>query len=197
VRDRAAVGVGVDQEDLADQGGRFEGEVDGDGGAAGGAFGAPDGEQGVWGVVAGRRRDVGGLRGAGCGFGRQGGAGQVDEGGWRVGVGADVVKAELAEAAFAVLVAGGGDADHGEPGGGEPGEGVVVEPAGAGGDDGRFGLTGGRHGEQVAEVVATVEDLGGHRSGLAGLDEGGFPGGPGARGDQPDPHGVRVVGGGS
>jgi hypothetical protein len=68
------------------------------------------------------------------------GAGQVDEGGRRVGVGADVVEAELAEAAFAVLVAGGRHADHGEPGGGEPGEGVVVEPAGAGGDDGRLGL---------------------------------------------------------
>jgi hypothetical protein len=52
----------------------------------------------VWGVVAGRGRGVGRLRGAGCGFGRQGGEGQVDEGGWRVGVGADVVEAELAEA---------------------------------------------------------------------------------------------------
>jgi hypothetical protein len=128
-------------------------------------------------------------------LGAQGGAGQVDEGGRRVGVGADVVEAELAEAAFAVLVAGGRHAYHGEPGGGEPGEGVMVEPAGAGGDDGRLGLAGGRHGEQVAEVVAAVEDLGGHRARLAGLHEGGLPGGAGARGDQPDPHGV--VGGGS
>jgi hypothetical protein len=35
---------------------------------------------------------------------------------------------------------------------GEPGEGVVVEPAGAG-DDGRFGLAGGGHGEQVVELA--------------------------------------------
>jgi hypothetical protein len=35
---------------------------------------------------------------------------------------------------------------------GELGEGVVVEPAGAG-DDGHFGLAGGGHGEQVAELA--------------------------------------------
>ena len=117
-------------------------------------MGAPDSEQDVGNVVVGRRRGVGGRWWAGRGFGAEGGAGQVDEGGWRVGVGADMVEAELAEAAFAVLVAGGCHADDGEAGGGQPGEGVVVEPAGAGGDDGRFGLAGGCHGEQVAEVVA-------------------------------------------
>jgi hypothetical protein len=42
----------------------------------------------------------GGLRRVGCGLGGQGGAGQVDQGGRRVGVGADVGQAELAEAAL-------------------------------------------------------------------------------------------------
>jgi len=56
VRDRATIGVGVHQQDLADQRGRLEGEVDGDGGAAGGALGAPDGDQGVQGLAVGRGR---------------------------------------------------------------------------------------------------------------------------------------------
>jgi hypothetical protein len=43
VGDGAAIGVSVDQQDLAARGGRLEGEVDGHGGAAGSALGPPDG----------------------------------------------------------------------------------------------------------------------------------------------------------
>jgi hypothetical protein len=58
-----------------------------------------------------------------------------------------VVEAELAKPALAVLVAGGCDADDGEPGGGQPLQRVAVEPAGGGGDHGGLGLAGGGHGE--------------------------------------------------
>jgi hypothetical protein len=83
------------------RGGGLEGEVDGDGGAAGCPLGAPDGQQDVREVVVGQWRGVGRRRRVGGRFGAEGSAGQVDEAGRRVGVGADVVEAELAEATFA------------------------------------------------------------------------------------------------
>jgi hypothetical protein len=176
VRHRAVVGVGVHQQDVAQQRGRSKARLTATVVRPGAPFG-PQTATRVCGVSWTGGGGVGRLRRAGCGLGGQGLAGQVDQGGRGVGVGADLLQAELAEAAFAVLVASGCDADHGQPGGGQPGEGVVVEPAGAGGDDGRFGLAGGRYGEQVAEVVAAVEDLGGHGSCLAGLALGPMPSG--------------------
>jgi hypothetical protein len=175
VGDRAAVGVGVDEQDLAARGGSFEGEVDGDRGAARSALRPPHGGQDPPGVAVGRGRDVR-LRGRvlEVGFG-QGGAGLVDERLRRVGVGGDVQEPELAEPALAVLVAGRGHPDHREPGGGQPGQGVTVQPPGARGDDGHLGLAGGGHGEQVAQVVAAVQHLGRHLSGLAVLHQRRFP----------------------
>jgi hypothetical protein len=116
--DRATVGVGVDEQDLTARGGGFEGEVDGDRGAARPALRPPHGGQDPPGVAVGRGRDVR-LRGRvlEVGFG-EGGVGLVDERLRRVGVGGDVQEPELAEPALAVLVAGRGHPDHREPGGG-------------------------------------------------------------------------------
>ena len=76
---------------------------------------------------------------------------------------------QLAESALAVLVTGGGHADHGQPGGGQPGKGVTVQPPGTGGDDRHLGLAGDGHGEQVAQVVAPMQHLGPDLARLAGL----------------------------
>jgi hypothetical protein len=115
----------------------------------------------------------------GVGFGGQRGSGPLHQGVGGVGVGGDVQEPELAEPALAVLVTARGHADHREPGGGQPPQGVTVQPAGARGDDGHLGLTGGGHSEQVAEVVAAVQDLCPDLSRLAGLHQRRFPGRPG------------------
>src|SRR5829696_2475463 len=73
----------------------------------------------------------------------------------------DMQEPELAEASLAVLVAGRG----------QPGQRVPVQPAGPGRDNRHLGLTGGRHGEQVAEVVAPVQHLRPNLPRLAGLDQ--------------------------
>jgi hypothetical protein len=99
-----------------------------------------------------------------------------------------VQEPELAEPALAVLVAGRGHPDHREPGGGQPGQGVTVQPPGARGDDGHLGLAGGGHGEQVAQVVAAVQHPGRHLSGLAGLHQRRFPRRPDPRGHHPHLH---------
>ena len=106
VGDGATVGVGVDQEHLAADGGRLEGEVDGDGGAAGAALGPPDGGQHPRRVAVRLGRDLLRLRRfvAGVGLGGQGGPGPVDPGGRRIGVGRDVQQPKLAESPLAILV---------------------------------------------------------------------------------------------
>jgi hypothetical protein len=99
-----------------------------------------------------------------------------------------VLEPELAQPALAVLVARRGHPDHGEPGGGEPGQRVTVQPTGAGGDDRRLGLAGGGHGEQVAQVIAAMHHLGRSLSSLAGLHQRGLPCRPDPGRDQPDLH---------
>ena len=96
---------------------------------------------------------------AGVGLGGQRRLGPLDERVRWVGVEGDVLEPELPQPALAVLVAGRGDTDHRQTGGGQPRQRVSVQPAGAGGDDRRLGLAGGGHGEQVAQVVAAVRDL--------------------------------------
>jgi hypothetical protein len=61
VGDGAAIGVGVDQQHLPADGGRLEGEVDGDG-AARAALGPPDGGQDPPRVAVRRGRGLVGLR---------------------------------------------------------------------------------------------------------------------------------------
>jgi len=95
---------------------------------------------------------------------------------------------ELAEASLAVLVAGRGHPDHGKPGRGQPGQRVPVQPAGPGRDNRHLGLTGGRHGEQVAEVVAPVQHLRPNLPRLAGLDQRRLPRRPNPSGHQPHLH---------
>jgi hypothetical protein len=104
----------------------------------------------------------------GVGPGGQHRLGPLDEHVRWVGVEGDVLEAELAQPALAVLVAGRGDPDHRQTGGGQPRQRVPVQPAGAGGDDRRLGLAGGGHGEQVAQVVAAVQHLRGHLRRLRG-----------------------------
>jgi hypothetical protein len=99
-----------------------------------------------------------------------------------------VQEPELAEPALAVLVAGSGHADHREPGGGQPGQSVTVQPPGARGDDGHLGLAGGGDGEQVAQVVAAVQHPGRDLSRLAGLHQRRLPGRPDPRGHDPYLH---------
>jgi hypothetical protein len=92
VGDGATVGVGVGQQHLPAGGGRLEGEVDGDGGAARAALGSPDGGQDPPCVAVRPGRDLVGLRRfvAGVGLGGQRGPGPVDQGVGRVGVDGDV-----------------------------------------------------------------------------------------------------------
>jgi len=190
VGDGATVGVGVDQQHLPAGGGRLEGQVDGDGGAPRAALGPPDGGQGPPPVAVRLGRDLAGRWRfvAGVGFGGQRGPGPVDQAVRRVGVGGDVQEPELAEPALAVLVTGRRHADHGQPGGGQPGQGVTVQPPGSGGDHRHLGLAGGGHGEQVAQVVAPVQHLGPDLPRLAGLDQRRLPGRPHPRRHQPRLH---------
>ena len=180
VGDGATVGVGVDQQHLPAGGGRLEGQVDGDGGAPRAALGPPDGGQGPPPVAVRLGRDLAGRWRfvAGVGFGGQRGPGPVDQAVRRVGVGGDVQEPELAEPALAVLVTGRRHADHGQPGGGQPGQGVTVQPPGSGGDHRHLGLASGGHGEQVAQVVAPVQHLGPDLPRQAGLDQRRLPGRP-------------------
>jgi hypothetical protein len=99
-----------------------------------------------------------------------------------------VQQPELAEPALAVLIAGRGHANHGESGRSQPGQGVAVQPAGAGGDDRHLGLAGGGHREQVTQVVAPVQHLGRHLPRLAGPHQRRLPGRPRPRGHQPRLH---------
>jgi hypothetical protein len=158
--DGATVGVGVDQQHLPAGGGRLEGKVDGDGGAPRAALGPPDGGQGPPGVGVRLGRDLAGLWRfvAEVGFGGQRGPGPVDQGVRRVGVGGDVQEPELAEPALAVLVTGRGHADHGQPGGGQPGQGVTVQPPGSGGDHRHLGLAGGGHGSDCEGSGCAASD---------------------------------------
>jgi hypothetical protein len=105
----------------------------------------------------------------GVGLGGERGSGPFHQGLRRVGVGGDVQEPELAEPPLAVLVAGRGHADHGESGGGQPGQRIPVKPPGARGDDRHLGLPGGGHGQQVAQVIAPVQHLCGDLPGLACL----------------------------
>jgi hypothetical protein len=79
VGDRAAVGVGVHQQDLTARGGRLEGEVDGDGGAPRCALRPPDRRQDPPGIGVGLGRDLVGRRRfvVGGGSGVQRGPGSV------------------------------------------------------------------------------------------------------------------------
>jgi hypothetical protein len=104
-----------------------------------------------------------------------------------------VQEPELTEPALAVLVAGRGHADHGQPGGGQPGKGVTVQPAGAGGDDRHLGLAGGGHREQVAQVVAPVQHLGPDLPRLAGLYQRRLPGRPHSCGHQARLHAITAL----
>jgi hypothetical protein len=189
--DGAAVGVGVDQQHLPADGGRLEGEVDGDGGAARAALGSPDRGEDPPCVAVRRGRGLVGLRRlvVRVGLGGQRGPGPVHQDVRRVLVGGNVQQPELAEPALAVLIAGRGHANHGESGRGQPGQGVMVQPAGAGGDDRHLGLAGGGHREQVTQVVAPVQHLGRHLPRLAGLHQSRLPGRrPHPRGHQPRLH---------
>jgi hypothetical protein len=122
------------------------------------------------------------------GLGGQRGPGPVHQDVRRVLVGGNVQQPELAEPALAVLIAGRGHANHGESGRSQPGQGVAVQPAGAGGDDRHLGLAGGGHREQVTQVVAPVQHLGRHLPRLAGPHQRRLPGRPHPRGHQPRLH---------
>jgi hypothetical protein len=187
VGDGAAVGVGVDQQGLAGQLGRLEGEVERDRRASGRPLGAPDRHE----RMLAARRPVGCGRGGRVVVARLGparGAGELDEFAGAVGVPGDVDDAELAQSAFGVLVAGGDDPDDGDAGRAQPGDGLAVQPAGGRRDDGDLGLPGGGDREEVAEVVAALDDLGGGAALLAGLGERRLPGRAGAGGDHAQSH---------
>ena len=124
----------------------------------------------------------------GTGFGGQRGMRPVHQRVRWVGVEGDVQEPELAEASLAVLIAGRGHPDHGKPGRGQPGQRVPVQPAGPGRDNRHLSLPGGRHGEQVAEVVAPVQHLRPNLPRLAGLDQRRLPRRPNPSGHQPHLH---------
>ena len=163
--DRAAVGVGVDEQDLAAAGGRLERQIDGHGGPSRPALRSPHRGQDPPRSTVRRDRGHLGRRGVageirfGVGLAGQGGPGPFHQCLRRVRVRGDLQQPQLAEPALAVLVGGRGHPDHGQAGPGQPGQGVAVQPAGPGGDQGHLGLAGGGHRQQVTQVIAAVQHL--------------------------------------
>ena len=168
LRDGASIGVGVDQQDLTAGGGRLEGEVDGDGRAARAALRPPD-----------RRQDPPPVAVRLC-RGRPGPGGSSASAGVAAAGSGSVARAARARSTSA----SGGSASEAtcrspswrrrrslssspaaatpttaSPARGQPGQRVPVQPAGPGGDHRHLGLSGGGHGEQVAQVVAPVQHL--------------------------------------
>ena len=96
--------------------------------------------------------------------------------------------AELAQPGLGVLVTGRVQPDDRDPGRGEAGQRVAVEPAQVGRQQGAARGAGGRGREQVREVDAAADDGDAGRGALEAGDQRGLPAGAGDRREDGDAH---------